>query len=169
MAFIRNFMWIVGPVSSLFDFLTCYVLLAVLKSSEALFLTGWFVESLATQVLVIFTIRTRRNPLSSRPHAALAATSLAVVIVVLILLFTGLGHYFGFQLPPAEFLGDSGGAGRRLPRHRRSREAHVLPPSGSQAEMSRSVEGLPYVLAPVTGKLRFAGGDEVVVAPERLA
>jgi Mg2+-importing ATPase len=104
MTFIRNFMWIIGPVSSLFDFLTFYVLLAVLKANEVLFQTGWFVESLATQVLVIFVIRTRRNPLSSRPHAALAATSLAVVLVALILPFTALGHYFGFQAPPAEFL-----------------------------------------------------------------
>ena len=71
MTFIRNFMWIIGPVSSLFDFLTFYVLLAVLNANEALFQTGWFVESLATQVLVIFVIRTRHNPLSSRPHAAL--------------------------------------------------------------------------------------------------
>jgi magnesium-transporting ATPase (P-type) len=97
-------MWIIGPISSLFDFLTFYVLLAVLKANEVLFQTGWFVESLATQVLVIFVIRTRRNPLSSRPHAALAATSLAVVLTALVLPFTRLGHYFGFQAPPAEFL-----------------------------------------------------------------
>jgi Mg2+-importing ATPase len=103
MTFIRNFMWIIGPVSSLFDFLTFYVLLAVLNANEVLFQTGWFVESLATQVLVIFVIRTRRNPLSSRPHAALAATSLAVVLTALILPFTGLGRYFGFQPPPVEF------------------------------------------------------------------
>jgi P-type Mg2+ transporter len=103
MTFIRNFMWIIGPVSSLFDFLTFYVLLAVLNADAVLFQTGWFVESLATQVLVIFVIRTRRNPLSSRPHAALAATSLAVVLTALILPFTGLGRYFGFQPPPVEF------------------------------------------------------------------
>jgi Mg2+-importing ATPase len=103
MTFIRNFMWIIGPVSSLFDFLTFYVLLAVLNANEVLFQTGWFVESLATQVLVIFVIRTRRNPLSSRPHAALAATSLAVVLTALILPFTALGRYFGFQPPPVEF------------------------------------------------------------------
>jgi Mg2+-importing ATPase len=103
MTFIRNFMWIIGPVSSLFDFLTFYVLLAVLKANEVLFQTGWFVESLVTQVLVIFVIRTRRNPLSSRPHAALAATSLAVVLTALILPFTALGRYFGFQQPPVEF------------------------------------------------------------------
>jgi P-type Mg2+ transporter len=104
MTFIRNFMWIIGPVSSLFDFLTFYVLLVVLKANEGLFQTGWFVESLATQVLVIFVIRTRRNPFASRPHAALAATSLAVVLAALILPSTELGQYFGFQPLPLEFL-----------------------------------------------------------------
>ena len=103
MRFIRNFMWVVGPVSSLFDFLTFYVLLAVLHADEMLFQTGWFIESLATQVLVIFVIRTRRNPLASRPHPALAATSLAVVAAAVILPFTGLGRYFGFHPPPMEF------------------------------------------------------------------
>jgi Mg2+-importing ATPase len=103
MRFIRNFMWTIGPVSSLFDFLTFYVLLAVLKADEVLFQTGWFIESLATQVLVIFVIRTRRNPLTSRPHAALAATSLAVLLVALLLPFTAPGRYFGFEPPPARF------------------------------------------------------------------
>jgi Mg2+-importing ATPase len=103
MHFIRNFMWVTGPVSSLFDFLTFYILLAVLKADEGLFQTGWFVESLATQVLVIFVIRTRGNPFSSRPHPALAATSLAVVFAALALPFTGLGHYFGFRAPPLEY------------------------------------------------------------------
>ncbi len=103
MKFVRNFMWIIGPVSSLFDFLTFYVLLALLHADEALFQTGWFIESLATQVLVIFVIRTRGNPLTSRPHPALAATSFAVVLAGLILPFTALGHYFGFTAPPGEF------------------------------------------------------------------
>jgi len=103
MKLIRNFMWTIGPISSLFDFLTFFVLLAVLHASEALFQTGWFVESLATQVLVIFVIRTRRNPFSSRPNAALLATSLAAVVVALVLPFTALGHRFGFQPPPLIF------------------------------------------------------------------
>jgi Mg2+-importing ATPase len=103
MNFVRNFMWIIGPVSSLFDFLTFYVLIALLHADEALFQTGWFVESLATQVLVIFVIRTRRNPLTSRPHPALAATSLVVVLAGVVLPFTTLGRYFGFTAPPAEF------------------------------------------------------------------
>jgi Mg2+-importing ATPase len=105
MAFIRNLMWVMGPISSLFDFATFYVLLAVLHADEALFQTGWFVESLATQVLVIFVIRTRGNPLASRPHRALVASSLAVVIAALVLPYTGLGRYFGMQPPPSLFYG----------------------------------------------------------------
>jgi Mg2+-importing ATPase len=103
MRFIRNFMWIVGPVSSLFDFLTFYILLTILHADESLFQTGWFIESLATQVLVIFVIRTRRNPLVSRPHFLLVVTSLAVVLAALVLPLTGLGRYFGFRAPPVEF------------------------------------------------------------------
>ena len=67
MRFIRNFMLVLGPVSSIFDFLTFGLLLLVFHASEALFQTGWFIESLATQVLVIFVLRTRRNPLQSHP------------------------------------------------------------------------------------------------------
>jgi P-type Mg2+ transporter len=86
------------------DFLTFYVLRAVLNANEALFKTGWFVESLATEVLVVFVIPGRYNPLSSWLHAALAATSIAVVLTALMLTLTRLGHYLGFQPPPAEFL-----------------------------------------------------------------
>jgi Mg2+-importing ATPase len=103
MTFIRNFMWAIGPVSSLFDFLTFYVLIVVLNANEVLFQTGWFIESLVTQVLVIFVIRTRHSPLSGRPHPALIATSIAVVVVASMLPFTALGRYFGFEAPPAGF------------------------------------------------------------------
>ena len=103
MKFIRNFMLVVGPISSIFDFLTFYVLLSILKADEALFQTGWFVESLTTQVLVIFIIRTRGNPLASRPHPALMATSIAVVIIGAALPFMPLGTFFGFLPPPAKF------------------------------------------------------------------
>jgi Mg2+-importing ATPase len=103
MNFIRNFMLVIGPISSLFDFLTFYLLLVVLEAGEALFQTGWFVESLTTQVLVIFVIRTRGNPFRSRPHPVLVATSLAVVAAGAILPFTPLGAYFGFVAPPVRF------------------------------------------------------------------
>ena len=103
MKFIRNFMLVVGPISSVFDFLTFYVMLTVLKADEALFQTGWFVESLTTQVLVIFIIRTRGNPLHSRPHPILIITSLVVVTIGAVLPFTPLGTFFGFVPPPAMF------------------------------------------------------------------
>ncbi|MBL0168511.1 MAG: magnesium-translocating P-type ATPase [Propionivibrio sp.] len=103
MTFIRNFMLVIGPVSSAFDFLTFYVMLVVLQADEKLFQTGWFVESLCTQVLVIFIIRTRGNPLKSRANPLLTATSLAVVASAVILPFTPIGHYFGFVPPPARF------------------------------------------------------------------
>ena len=70
-------MMFIGPISSIFDFLTFYVLLHFFHSSEAQFHTGWFVESLATQTLVLFVIRTSENPLRSRPSGPLIATCLA--------------------------------------------------------------------------------------------
>jgi Mg2+-importing ATPase len=99
----RRFMLAFGPLSSLFDLLTFCVLIAVLHADAALFRTGWFIESLATQVLVIFVIRTRRGALQSRPHPLLAATSLAMVSVALALPFTPLGALVGFVTPPWPF------------------------------------------------------------------
>lgn len=103
MHFIRNFMLTLGPVSSVFDFLTFYVMLGVFHAGEALFHTGWFVESVVTQVLVIFVIRTRGSPFANRPHPALAALSLLVVAVAIALPLTPLGAHLGFVAPPAAF------------------------------------------------------------------
>jgi len=103
MTFIRNFMLVIGPISSLFDFLTFYVMLVILQADEKLFQTGWFVESLCTQVLVIFVIRTRGNPFKSRPHPVLALTSLVIATLGAGLPFTSLGAYFGFVPLPAKF------------------------------------------------------------------
>lgn len=105
MRFILAYMLAMGPISSVFDFLTFYLMLHVFMANEALFHTGWFVESLVTQVLVIFVIRTRRNPLQSRPSAALTATSLGVVAFAAALPFTPLAPWLGFVPPPAAFYG----------------------------------------------------------------
>jgi Mg2+-importing ATPase len=103
MAFIRNFMWVVGPVSSVFDFLTFFIMLRVFHAGEALFHTGWFIESIATQVLVIFVIRTRLNPLHAHPSMLLAVTSIAIVVIAAMLPFTPVGAYLGFVAPPPLF------------------------------------------------------------------
>ena len=74
MGFIRRFMSVFGPISSIFDFLTFWVMLSLLHAGHAEFRTGWFVESIATQTLVIYVIRTRRVPFfRSRPEPAHAA------------------------------------------------------------------------------------------------
>jgi P-type Mg2+ transporter len=101
---IRNFMIFVGPISSLYDFLTFYVLLHFFRASETLFHTGWFVESLATQTLVLFVIRTAGNPLKSRPSAWLALNTLAVVVVGLALPWSPLAGLLGFTALPLPFL-----------------------------------------------------------------
>ncbi len=104
-SFIREFMIFIGPISSIFDFLTFYVMLNVFHSSEALFHTGWFVESLATQTLVLFVIRTQGNPFKSRPSRPLTITVLAIVAVGLLLPFVPpLASALGFvPLPLAYF------------------------------------------------------------------
>ncbi|MCW7482347.1 magnesium-translocating P-type ATPase [Leptospira kanakyensis] len=101
--FIRNFMLTIGPISSAFDFLTFYVMLTLLQTNETLFQTGWFVESLCTQVLVIFIIRTRGNPIKSRPNRILAIVSFSIAAIGALLPFTAIGSYFGLVPPPMEF------------------------------------------------------------------
>ena len=100
---IRNFMVFIGPISSLFDFLTFYVLLHFFHTSEAQFHTGWFVESLATQTLVLFVIRTSKNPFRSRPSNPLLATCLAVVAIGLYLPFSPLAGMLGFTPLPGSY------------------------------------------------------------------
>ena len=101
---IRNFMLFIGPISSIFDFLTFYVLLHFFHANEALFHTGWFVESIATQTLVIIVIRTSRNPLRSRPSRPLMATTLATVAIGVLLPFSPLARPLGFVPLPGRYL-----------------------------------------------------------------
>jgi Mg2+-importing ATPase len=105
--FIRQFMMIVGPISSLYDFLTFAVLLWVFHASTnaPLFRTGWFVESLATQTLVVFVIRTAGNPLKSRPSRPLFLSVLAVVGIAAVLPYTVVGRLLRFTPLPLSLLG----------------------------------------------------------------
>lgn len=98
---IRDFMIYIGPVSSIFDFLTFFIMLQVFHASEPLFHTGWFVESLATQTLVLFIIRTAGNPLRSRPSLPLTVTVLLIVAFGMLLPFTPLAAPLGFTPLPA--------------------------------------------------------------------
>jgi P-type Mg2+ transporter len=97
---IRNFMLMIGPISSLYDFLTFYVLLHFFHANEVFFHTGWFVESLATQTLVLFSIRTAGNPLRSHPSRPLTITTLLIVAVGILLPYTPLAGPLGFAPLP---------------------------------------------------------------------
>jgi Mg2+-importing ATPase len=97
---IRNFMIFIGPISSLYDFLTVYLLLHFFGAPAPLFHTGWFVDSLATLTLVVFVIRTAGNPLRSRPSVWLALNTLLIVLP-----FSPLAGLLGFtRLPLPLFL-----------------------------------------------------------------
>ena len=100
---IRDFMVLIGPISSIFDFLTFYVLLHFFRTGQAQFHTGWFVESLATQTLVVFVIRTSKNPLRSRPSVPLVATCLSVVAIGMYLPFSPVAKVLGFTPLPFSF------------------------------------------------------------------
>lgn len=95
LGFIKKFMYVFGPISSIFDFLTFYILFAVFQLSDSAFQTGWFMESLATQTLVVHIIRTRHLPIiKSRASVLLTLSTVLAVVVAWIIPFTLLGSVF---------------------------------------------------------------------------
>jgi Mg2+-importing ATPase len=104
-SFIRRYMVILGPISSMFDFLMFAVMLLLFNATEPLFQTAWFIESLCTQILVIFVIRTRKTPFyKSKPSSFLLLSSLAVVGFALVAPFIpGFNEILVFVPPPYAF------------------------------------------------------------------
>ncbi len=100
---IKRFMGVLGPISSIFDFLTFYVLLKIFNANEVLFHTGWFVESMTTQVLIIFSIRTAFPIFTSRPHPFVIAMALLITAIAIALPYTPLNTYLGFTPLHASF------------------------------------------------------------------
>lgn len=99
--FIRRFMFVFGPISSLFDFATFALMLGVFHAGAPLFRSGWFVESLATQTLVVFVIRTRRVPFwKSRPSRPLFWAVLGVIAVGAVVPYSPLANSLGFRPLP---------------------------------------------------------------------
>jgi Mg2+-importing ATPase len=99
--YIKKFMIFIGPISSIFDFITFGVLWFIFHASQPLFNTGWFLESLCTQTLVIHIIRTGKIPfIESKASQFLMFTSIYIVTIGLVIPLTGLGKYFGFVSPP---------------------------------------------------------------------
>lgn len=103
-AFIRGFMLRFGPISSVFDFATFAVMLLVFHATAPEFRSGWFVESLATQTLIVFVIRTRRIPFfRSRPSTPLLVSVIAVVLVGVVIPQSPLNDVLGFAPLPLGF------------------------------------------------------------------
>ena len=109
-SFIRRFMVIIGPVSSLFDFATFFTMLFVFQNMiepelfPSVFQTAWFIESLCSQTLVVLIIRTRRVPFyKSKPSKYLAIMLLSVISFAIIMPYTPVGEFFGFTPPPPAF------------------------------------------------------------------
>ncbi len=102
--FLKKFMFIFGVISSVFDILTFLLLFNFFKLTAPAFQTGWFIESLATQTLVIYFIRTRRSIFKSKPSKYLLFTTLGVVSFAVLLPYTFLGSYFSFIPLPINIL-----------------------------------------------------------------
>jgi P-type Mg2+ transporter len=101
---IERFMVVMGPISTMFDLVTFATLLLLFQANEALFRTGWFIESLVTQILMIFAVRTRRHIFASRPNLAVTVLACATTALTLLLPFLpGIGGWFEFVHPPAAY------------------------------------------------------------------
>ena len=103
--FIRRFMLVFGPLSSIFDLLTFGMLLWLMHADQASFHTGWFIESVLSASVVVFAVRTRLPFLRSRPSRAMLLVTLIVALVALGLPYSPLAHILGFKPLGVQALG----------------------------------------------------------------
>ncbi len=102
--FLKYFILFIGPVSSVFDFIIFAIMLYGFNAYAELFHTGWFITSLATQILVINVIRTNKIPfVESSPSKPLFFFTFAIVLIGIIIPYTQIGSYFGFVPLPSTF------------------------------------------------------------------
>ncbi len=102
--FIRNYMVRFGLISSLFDMLTFGALLWLFRASPEEFRTGWFLESLLTELVIALVVRTRRPFYRSRPGNLLLVSSVAVIMLALVLPYLPFSSIFGFVPLPAPLI-----------------------------------------------------------------
>ena len=116
---IKRFILFIGPISSIFDYSTFFVMLWVFKcwspSRAPLFQTGWFVESLMTQTLIIHVIRTNKIPfIQSRASLALTLTTLIIMAFGIWLPYSPLASSLGFTRATRDVLADPDAHSARL-------------------------------------------------------
>lgn len=97
---VLRFSLIMGPLSSAFDIATFVLLLHGFGASAEVFRTAWFVESMATQILAVFLIRTALPALISRPNRVLVASSLTALGAAIAIALTATGRELGFEALP---------------------------------------------------------------------
>ncbi|MFN3910310.1 MAG: cation transporting ATPase C-terminal domain-containing protein, partial [Candidatus Anstonellaceae archaeon] len=101
---IKKFMIFIGPISSVFDYITFGILYIGLKASEAVFQTGWFVVSIITHIMIIYIIRTNKNPFFSLPGKWLIVSTFLIIAIALIITLGPYKEMFEFADLPREFL-----------------------------------------------------------------
>jgi P-type Mg2+ transporter len=103
-ASIKKYMFWFGPMGCIVDLIIAIALIFLFKSSMIMFRTGWFIESIVSQTLVVFVIRTRHSPFwKSKPGKGILISCIGVVLTALIIPFTPLKDIFGFTLLPPLF------------------------------------------------------------------
>ena len=173
--FIRQFMTIIGPISSIYDFLTFGVLLWLFHAATnaPLFRTGWFVESLATQTLVVFVIRTAGNPFKSRPSGRLLIGVVAVSVAGAVLPYTPLGAAAWVYSVAAVVAGRDFAAGPDIPVSGASRQDLVLSPACAALTARsqtfwqmflRNFNSLPPAISDSPGSARYSAIAMATVA-----
>ncbi len=106
---LRNFMIVFGLHSSVFDYLTFFVLYKLYKANEEVFHTAWFIESICTELLILFVVRTHKSLLKSVPGKLLIVLSVVAFVITLLLPFTPFAANLGFVVPPLQLAGIIGG------------------------------------------------------------
>jgi Mg2+-importing ATPase len=166
-AFIRRYMLTIGPISSVFDLITFAVMLAVFHTNEPLFRTGWFVESLATQTLVIFVIRTAAPPWTVPPGRGLTLGVAASLGVGVLSIVHAAGDLARLRPPAAAVLRLPGRHDGGVPRRRRDRQEAVLPDrSGWEVDRCASDLSVSIIFRSMT---KCAGSQKIRSAGRGLA
>ena len=104
MKFIKKFMIIFGVTSSVFDFLTFFVLLKIFKAGESLFQTGWMLESVISAMLVMLIVRTARPLLKSKPSPKLVGAIIGVAAMLLLIIYSPINSYLGLTILPLKLV-----------------------------------------------------------------
>ena len=102
---IAKFALFFGLISSIFDLVTIFSLVYILKAGQELFRTGWFIESVLSEILITFSIRTQRRFYESKPSSLLLVASGFMMLMTLAIVYSPLGSFFEFVQPPLWFLG----------------------------------------------------------------